>query len=476
MFQSFALLSLAAQLAAGQSASETVYGSVVVSRHGDRTWKGAPPTKLTIVGQNQMYNSGAYWRSRYLASDSSYRISGISENTYSAGQISASAPNQPLLVTSGQAFLQGLYPPTSASETLANDTTFKPPLSGFQYAPLSTIPEDSPETIWLKGDDSCPACTKASERWTSSAAFRALQESTRPFYRSFYGSVFDGVLPESDMSYSSAYNIFDYVNVGVIHNKTIAEAVSAPDLFQLRVLADSAEWARNGNATSATDAIATSGRTLSGKVLQQMTTIISSQGVKNKFSLLIISYDTFLAFFGLCDLPRVDPSFYGLPDYASTMTFELFASTTSDFPTEKDLRVRFLFRNGTDNAGPARQFPLFGGRLDLSWAEFNTGMSKIALDTVEDWCTSCGSMEPFCAQYGEEKLSSSSSSSGSKGSNALSPAVAGVIGALVTLGASAIALAAALASGLRFYRRKNKAASIETAASEKQLEAADSVH
>ena len=475
MFQSLALLSLAVQLAAGQSASETVYGSVVVSRHGDRTWKGAPPTRLTIVGQNQMYNSGAYWRSRYLASDSSHRISGISENTYSAGQVWASAPNQPLLVMSGQVFLAGLYPPASASEALANGTTSEPPLSGFQYAPLTTIPEDSPETVWLKGDDSCPACNEASARWTSSSAFRALQTSTGPFYQSFYRSVFAGVLPESNMSYTSAYNIFDYINVGVVHNKTIAGAVSAQELFQLRVLADSSEWAKSGNVSSATDAIATPGRTLSGKVLKQMATIISSLGASNnsnKFSLLIISYDTFLAFFGLSNLPRVDPNFYGLPDYASTMAFELFAPTVGGPPAKKDLRVRFLFRNGTDNASPARQFPLFGGRMDLSWDEFNAGMSKIALNTVEDWCTSCGSIEPFCAQY--EDKTSPSSSSGGKSDNALSPAVAGVLGAMVTLGVFVIALVAAIASGLRLSRRKSRA-STGTVVREKESEAADSI-
>lgn len=443
------LLALASQFS--PSHSETIHGAVIFSRHGDRTWKGAPPTALTALGQNQMYDSGTYWRSRYCASDSAYKISGLSEYVYNPTQLIAAAPNQPLLVTSGQAFLQGLYPPASASasETLANGTTLEPPLSGFQYAPLSTVLDDSPETIWLKGDDGCPAHDTSAAGWNSSASFSALLKSTTKFYLAFYPGIFAGVLPAAKMSYANAFTIFDYINVGVIHNRTIAKAVSATDLFHFRTLADSAEYAQNA-ATSPSDARAVSGRTLAQRILTQFSTIIASQGKKNKLALFIGSYDTFLSFFGLAGLPGVDKDFYGLPVYASALSFELYSSS-STFPAENDLRVRFLFRNGT--GANAREFPIFG-KSGLKWAEFKEAMEKIALGSVKEWCGFCGSDEAFCKQYQDSGEKGETAAAAGNGGSLHRPAVAGVLGAMVTLCVVAIAGIAAVAAGLRVTRRR----------------------
>ncbi|KAF7921346.1 hypothetical protein EAE99_007654 [Botrytis elliptica] len=70
------------------------------------------------------------------------------------------------------------------------------------------------------------------------------------------------------------------------------------------------------------------------------------------------SYNTFLAFFALTNLITLASTnnFTGLPNYASSMVFELFSESDSSsraFPAAENLNVRFLFRNGTDsNNGP----------------------------------------------------------------------------------------------------------------------------
>lgn len=78
----------------GGLAAETVHGVVVFSRHGDRTSKFFPPTRLTALGQNQMYNSGAFYRSRYINSNSTSHISGISAREVVSSQLYAAAPDQ----------------------------------------------------------------------------------------------------------------------------------------------------------------------------------------------------------------------------------------------------------------------------------------------------------------------------------------------------------------------------------------------
>jgi hypothetical protein len=260
------------------------------------------------------------------------------------------------------------------------------------------------------------------------------------------------------MTYKNAYNIFDLVNVARIHNATSpARNVSDEDLFQLRTLADSAELGQNWNASDKARAIGA--ETLSGAVLAQLNETVTSEG-KLKFSLFAGSYDTFLAFFGLAGLLDEDPAFHGLPDYASTMAFELFTeSDASSFPSdpEKDLRVRWLFRNST--FGELETFPLFGTNDDsLPWPKFVSEMEERAITDVGDWCTKCGAKEDFCAAYetdDDESAETEDEKDGSKGG--MSNAVAGVIGAMVTLGVVAIIGAIAF----MLMRRKKGTASHE---------------
>lgn len=110
-----------------------------------------------------------------------------------------------------------------------------------------------------------------------------------------------------------------------------------------------------------------------------MNQIVSSQD-RLKLSLLAGSYDTFLAFFGLSNLTAVSDDFYGLPDYASTMAFELFTvDNVASFPSSTDdLRVRFLFRNGTTEGDVLTTFPLFGGQEgSLSYSDFVSGLERV---------------------------------------------------------------------------------------------------
>lgn len=166
----------------------------------------------------------------------------------------------------------------------------------------------------------------------------------------------------------------------------------------------------------------------------------------------------------------------GIPDYASTMTFELFtAADASAFPAVEDLQVRFLFHNGTmDENSTLNAYPLFGqSSTELSWTEFQREMNRFAVGGQQQWCQACGNNKGVCASV---TASSSSSGAGAAGSDSgsrggISKVAAGIIGAMVTL-AVVLGLQAAvmLVVGLRVVR-KNRLAS--RAANEKGVGEAD---
>lgn len=392
---------------------------------------------LTNLGLQQNFQVGSDYRDLYVSSDSSKQILGISESKYVPSQIFASAPDEPVLLNTATAFLQGLYPPLDASissQSLNNGTNYTNPLDGYQYVVLHGEEKESPDTIWIKGDDECPAFTEAMDTFPESTVYQERLESTRSFYQQFWPDILENVydLSEEDMTYGNAYTIFDLINVGTIHNTSMKDAVTTEQLFQLRALADSAEFDSNYNASQPDRSIGA--KTLNTAILSHLNETVTSEG-DVKFSLLAGSYDTMLAFFGLNELTAASSDFYGLPDYASTMVFELLTSNddVDGFPSDTDsLMVRFLFRNGSDSGGEPTAFPLFGGEeTTLSWTKFVAEMQSRAISSVAEWCNACRSEQEFCVAATAGDGVSSEESEGNGGG--LSNAASGVIGAMVTL-------------------------------------------
>lgn len=144
------------------------------------------------------------------------------------------------------------------------------------------------------------------------------------------------------------------------------------------------------------------------------------------------------------------------------MAFELYTDgNVIPFPSSTDLRVRFLFHNGTSSAtSEPTIYPLFGSdSLNTSWTDFTAGMGKFSIGDQKDWCTACGNTTGICsntalsASGGHED--SPSSKNPALSGNGLSPVINGVIGAMVTLavilGLEAIVL---LVGGYRIMSKK----------------------
>jgi hypothetical protein len=254
--------------------------------------------------------------------------------------------------------------------------------------------------------------------------------------------------------------VFDLINVARIHNKTITEGdlLDAPTILELQDLANQHEWGLAYNASDDVRAIA--GMQLAGEILTFLNTSITSKGA-NKLGMQFGAYGTFLSFFGLANLQAANVNFTGVPDYASSMVVELFTASgisNTTYPATSDLQVRFLYSNGSTGVyGDPIQYPMFGTNLPaVSWSDFQANLTTFAVSSTEQWCTICGNTTGSCAPYAlNASASGSNNNNGSSGgSSHMSLAVAGVIGAMITL-AVVLGLEAliALVAGLRVVKK-----------------------
>lgn len=249
-----------------------------------------------------------------------------------------------------------------------------------------------------------------------------------------------------------------------------------PDtLQQLFALANTHEWGLSYNESEPIRSIA--GSQLAAEVVQFLQETIDEAGSQTGYKLGVQfgAYASFSAFFGLADLPSVNVDFTGVTNYASSMAFEMFTNTSSDvttanYPSEDDIYVRFLYRNGTaTEATPPDVYPLFGTNQDvLKWNDFVSHMNDFAIGDTESWCTACGNTTGICEAYAPSSKSADSSDAGSGSScnNGLTPAVNGVIGAMVTLaivlGLEALIM---LIFGLRLVSKKRLSQGVNGTAS-----------
>jgi hypothetical protein len=321
----------------------------------------------------------------------------------------------------------------------------------------------------LAGNIGCTNYSVQHLHTLASSDFVSQTVANEDFYGNLTNSVFSGLEPNI-VNYANSWDLYEYALYQNSHNKTIYDSLAPADLNKLYILASEQQWAYNTPSSGAyINSIA--GQTFASKVVQQLAINIESAGVSDKLTLMFGSYEPFLAFFALSGL-STGPSaslFNYLPQYGSSMAFELFSNPTNPagqnlsepFPSMDELFVRFIFRNGTDEHDLMIEYTLFGrgnSDDDMSWTDFVDLMSGFALNTIEDWCTSCDAITLFCEAIELNALNSTDqeSTSGTGHKNDLSPAIAGVVGATVTLAVGIIAGIILCLFGFRVDYRERK--------------------
>ncbi|CAI7634271.1 unnamed protein product [Penicillium manginii] len=445
---------VASLLLADPADAERVLGAYVFQRHGDRTAKSWPPTKLTSLGYSQEYMTGSFFHDRYISANSSHKIDGISTDIVNLAQITASAPQDDVIDNSGVGFLQG----SIATETLRNGSTVEVPLNGYQLIPMSDVKSGSgsEDNTWLQSTSSCGKAIVSSNNYFNSNSYVSLLSGTRRLYQSLEPLV-NETFSASELSYKNAYTIWDLLFVALIHNSTASFPPSTilndTVMQELLVLANEHEFNLAYNSSDTIRAIA--GMNLAGEVLTALNETITSGG-KSKLNVQFGAYASFLSYFGLAELPATTVNFTGIPNYASSMAWELVTDDEgTEIPATSDIRVRFVFHNGTSIEGSTQlqAYPLFGqSMVELPWAQFVDETKRIAIQSQEDWCQTCGNSTGICASSsGAGDNSSSTSSAGSRSGREMSLGVAGVIGAMITLGVLfGLFILSMIVFGLRF--------------------------
>jgi hypothetical protein len=209
----------------------------------------------------------------------------------------------------------------------------------------------------------------------------------------------------SQTSFQNAYTIFDPPNVASIHNSTddfpAAYLLTPEVLFQLRTLADTHEFNLAYNKSEPICAV--TGSVIAAQVVSALNGAITSKGM-SKLNIQFGAYGGMQSSFGLADLISVDENFYGVSDYASTLTWELVTNATmsssGSWPSEDEISVRILFHNDTtSNISQPTEYPLFGtSQSPLLWSEFVTHINKSTIGSQEDWCYACGNTTGCAAQ------------------------------------------------------------------------------
>ena len=466
---------------------EQIWSTVIYTLYGDRTPYILPQTNvLTPLGAQQLHRAGAIFRDRYVApppdiTNVNVAIQGISAHQLNVDQITIQTLADQFIVASAQAFMQGLYPPLHVSSNttfisgqseLANGSNVVAPLDGYQYPQIYSTSRLDLNSIWISGEVSCPRHVSSRNEYLNSPSYESTQRSNADFYASLQPKLLDGIFPSAAVGYFDAYYIWDYINYGATHNASVSNHISLEDYTRARILADDWVFAMNGNlsaygSTPGDHIRAIAGRTLATRVVQALYTNMEQAGAMDKMTLLFGSFEPMVAFAALAGLAtEQNQQFYAIPEYGSSMVFELFslsANSSDTYPDPSNLYVRFLFQNGTGENAELISFALFGNspsHVTMSLTEFIAGMESIMVLSVQDWCDTCSSYSVFCPAFGTDGSTGNSSSSPNTGAprtHGLKPVVAGVIGAVITLAVSGLVIGAVmLLGGVRVYRRKTK--------------------
>lgn len=498
---------VAAQAGDDSNADTRVWAAVAYINSGERTPAiGGLQAVLTPEGAQQLWYQGSAFRARYLTGGgngpgaNNTAIQDMAKDAIDNRQLTVLSQADEWVAAGALAFMQGLYPAKTGAfvvgaggQDLGHDypggsNVTEYPLNGYQYPKIQALTaEDSssvgyvnvgqPQT-WtreltvsrIQGDVACSAWQ--TETGTNLTNTKAIQDSVRQsqdLYRKLFSSApLQGTVPPTSATYLNAYEIYDLVSYLYTHNETVFKGLKDADstLDTLRTNAFDLERAKTShNSTTKDDPLnvlySIAGRTLAYQVASKLNGTVAANGASRRMTLMFGSFRPLLSFLsvgGLLTKENLSSGpFSRLPEPGAAMVFELiserYSSNSGGFPSADDLKIRFSYR-ATANANETfATYPLFGsgfGGPSIPYTSFMQRMQDRGTSPV-DWCGVCnpGATAPWCASSSGDKGGSCSP----YGSSGISPAVGGVIGAVIMaalIGLSSLALFAL--GGFRLQR------------------------
>ncbi|KAI0768869.1 phosphoglycerate mutase-like protein [Irpex lacteus] len=421
------------------STDSKILGLVLIARHGDRegfyqdpTTYTASATSITPLGVTQEFALGNLVRTTYLDPNGPEYI-GTTSPLFNQSQVQVRADaggEGGVIFDSAIAVTQGLFPPNPANSiTLANGTTVTAPFGGYQYVPIESVEPN--QDVSLEGYTSCTAFAAKNAAFYKSPGFLQKANESAPFLNAL-----PPFLDGRPVTLENMWNIFDYMNVQSIHNKTFVDRLPPTFLPQARDLANYHEYGVFSDPSF--DGIGNiAARTLLPSVFTAMNRIVNaSDPLLLHYS--AIAYKPFLSLFNMSGIIETNQLPSALVNYASALAFELRQPSDSSEPV-----IRLRFKNGTDDdTFHTLNFSIpghtTGGGLPVS--AFISTFAPAAVNTTLQWCHVCNqTVDRGCAALlGAGKASDFSVSAASSDNlvevhhDKISPVGAGFLGAGLT--------------------------------------------
>ncbi|KAH7883447.1 histidine phosphatase superfamily [Phlebopus sp. FC_14] len=363
-----------------------VLGVLVIARNGDREEFYQDPqtyepafTESTPLGAAESHQLGSFLRSVYFSPSSPSYISGMKTDLVDTHEVHIHAKaggEGPVIFDSAIALLQGLFPPNPNNKiTLANETTVVAPLGGYQYVPIETVEPGNDRSLEPWTD--CPAFEQHIAAVYGSSEFKATAKGAQPFF----GAVRDYVFGRPT-TLENAWNIYDYVNTELVHNKTYAHRLPPTLIEQARGFANYHE-----NAIFSDKDVGgignLAGRTILHSVLSSLQRI-AFNGDPLQFLLVETSYQPFISLFHMLEIVNENPELAAIPNYASALAFELRRGPP---PEDRDF-LRIKFKNGTNDN--FQTYHVFGHKADIPVTEFIYRIENYAITSQKQWAAACG--------------------------------------------------------------------------------------
>ncbi|KAI0035591.1 phosphoglycerate mutase-like protein [Vararia minispora EC-137] len=368
----------------------TVRGVVVLTRNGDHFGYAQNPynyqsshTECTPLGEVQAYELGQLLRDKYFTTSSPSYIKNIDPDLVDLDQVQIRIKNGGegrVVFDSTIALLQGLFPPSKKNSIeLANETLVVAPLGGYQYVPAETVEPSNDRSLESWTD--CPNFEKHTKEFYSSDDFKAAERHASRFFAAANDFLFG-----HPAGLVNAYNVYDFMNHQLTHNKSYAHRLPPTFIEQARHWANFHEqgvfsdkqMAGIGNIAA---------RTLMQAVISSLQRI-TYDGDPVQFILHSTTYQPFISLFNMTEIPKEDPSIYGIPDYASALAIEL---RRGSLPDNRDF-LRFMYKNGTGDFLPVHVFDHKG---DVPLTEFIYRVESSVIANSKQWASTCGTVPPI---------------------------------------------------------------------------------
>lgn len=289
------------------------------------------------------------------------------------------------------------------------------------------------------------------------------------FYQKLFSSPpLERVLPLDQAIYYNAYEIYELVSYQFKHNATVHKGLGKDaneTLAKLQRNALDIERARIGSMVTKSDndtAVLHTipGRTLARKIADELNGFINRSDGSTPLSLMFGSSVSLSSFFAVGDLLTNDnlknTPIGNLTQPGAALMFELIGGNekTEQMPDAADLSVRFLYRASADPSEAFKDYSLFGSGFDGKTIPYNSFLQEMTSRgrTASEWCSICqlqDSNVPFCSGSSQGSSSPSFSSKA-----AMSPALGGVIGAIIMMAIFGLIGLILLFSGFRIKKEE----------------------